>query len=81
MDLAAPTYLFLWFIMTKKQAFALISTGAIIKYDDMYLLRCDEFGNIETSLDGIHWIVGILTFDPPTEYSIFKIIRMGDVYL
>lgn len=62
--------------MTYKQALELIEKGAIIKYDDMFLIRQDKYGRIETSLDGIHWVTGLLYYDPPMDYSIFKIVRI-----
>jgi hypothetical protein len=62
--------------MTYEQAFELIGKGAIIKYDDMYLLKLDYYGDLHTSIDGVHWKRGILEYDPPTEYSIFKIVRI-----
>ena len=61
--------------MTKKQAFELCKKGAIIKYDDIFYLRwrANEF---QTSIDQEHWAPGFHVFEPPTEYSLYKLVRV-----
>lgn len=63
--------------LTKKQMLDFLRSGGILKYDDKYYLRwCDEEFEVQTSLDGIYWAPGFIALDPPTDHSLFRIIRV-----
>jgi hypothetical protein len=63
--------------MTRKQALEFCKKGGIIKYDDMfYICWNKDSREFRTSIDMEHWIAGFLYYDPPTDWSIFRIVKV-----